>query len=144
MKVCTSMALQAARLSRARKTTQYGGPVSSGERKNSVPISTFVLNTLTLSSRNMLPHSDKLYFSHLFCNVRSHLPVHYIGAYTEYKLCYLTRTGNQAFYWFPPSFEKKAAILQRNEALIFHIVLVFIVLLLAFLTAKNKIPKAWM
>lgn len=80
----------------------------------------------------------------LFCDVRGHLPVHYMGAYTEYKLCYLTRTGNQVFYWFPPPFEKKAAILQWNEALIFHIVLVFIVLLLAFLTAKNKIPKAWM
>ena len=61
MKVCTSLALQAARLSRARKTTQYGGPVSSGGRKHSVPISTFVLNTLTLSSRNMLLHSDKVY-----------------------------------------------------------------------------------
>ena len=75
--------------------------------------------------------------------VRGHLSAHYMGAYTDYKLCYLTRTGNQAFYWFPPPFEKKAAILQWNEALIFHTVLVFIVLLLVFLTAKNKIPKAW-
>lgn len=80
----------------------------------------------------------------VLCDVRGHHPLHCMGAYTGYNLCYLTRTGNQAFYWFPPSFEKKAAILQRNEALIFHIVLVFIVLLLAFLTAKNKIPKAWM
>ena len=64
-----------------------------------------------------------------------------MGAYTEYKLCYLTRTGNQSFYWFPPPFEKKAAILQWNEALIFHIVLVFIVLLLVFLTAKTRYQK---
>ena len=72
MKVCTSMALQAARLSRARKTTQYGGPVSSGGRKHSVPISTFVLNTLTLSSRNMLLHSDKVY--RIFSFVMSERP----------------------------------------------------------------------
>ena len=50
-----------------RMTTLNGGPVSSRRRKNSVPISTFVLNTLTLKER-------AFFVNHFYREVTFHFP----------------------------------------------------------------------